>query len=319
MRSRSLLLNLYMDSKVQKPCLMVPDCSEKYKPMNDLYFFVSDLHGNGDRYEKLFAQIERKQPRAVFFGGDLLPPGLVYRENSKSAPVDFVNGFLAPSLKRLKDKMDTDYPHVFLILGNDDPRSEEKSFLIHEEKGLWHYMHMKKFSLDGFSIFGYSMVPPTPFMLKDWERYDVSRYAGPGCIHPNEGFRTIPPDDDIEFSTIRADLDKLTAGENMDRAIFLFHAPPYGSMLDRAGLDGVKVDHVAVDVHVGSIAIKDFVDKHQPLLTLHGHVHESSKLTGSWKQKTKRTVSYSAAYEGPGLALVRFTGQCFMSAERIIL
>ncbi len=287
--------------------------------MNDLYFFVSDIHGNASRYEKLFAQIERKQPRAVFLGGDLLPPGLVYKANSKAAPVDFVNGFLAPAFLTLRKKMAANFPEVFLILGNDDPRSEEQSFLFHEQEGLWKYMHMKKACLDGMHVFGYSMVPPTPFMLKDWERYDVSRYADPGCIHPTEGFRTVPPEDDIEFSTIRADLEQLCNGHDLSDSIFLFHSPPYGSKLDRAGLDGVKIDHVPVDVHVGSIAIKEFIDKCQPLLTLHGHVHESSKLTGAWKQKTKQTVSYSAAYDGPGLALVSFTRKCLMSAERIII
>jgi uncharacterized protein len=287
--------------------------------MNDTYFFVSDLHGNDMRYEKLLLQIEKAQPRAVFFGGDLLPASLKYRENSTAMAVDFVNGFLAPSFRKLLKKMGANYPDIFLILGNDDPRSQEEAFLKHEKDGLWHYMHMKKKTLDDYTVYGYSMVPPTPFLLKDWERYDVSRYVDPGCVHPTEGIRTVGPDADTEFSTIKQDLEVLAGNDDLSKAIFLFHSPPYKTALDRAGLDGVMVDHVPVDVHVGSIAIKEFIENRQPMLSLHGHIHESARITGNWKEKILKTVACSAAYEGPGLALVRFTNKCLMSAERIIL
>ena len=287
--------------------------------MNDLYFFVSDLHGHVSRYEKLFAQIGNKRPGAVFLGGDLLPASLRYRAGHKASPVDFVNGYLAPSFRALKQRLGRDYPEVFLILGNDDPRSEEVSFLQHEEEGLWHYMHMKKRKLDDFTVYGYSMVPPTPFLLKDWERYDVSVYVDPGCVHPDEGYRTVPADGDIAFSTIKRDLELLAGGDDLSDALFLFHSPPYDSDLDRAGLDGVMVDHVPVDVHVGSIAIKELILERSPLLTMHGHIHESHRITGNWKQQFPVTLACSAAYEGPGLALVEFNRKCRMSATRTIL
>lgn len=283
------------------------------------YFFVSDMHGNASRYEKLFVQVQKMTPRAVFLGGDLLPASLTYREHSRAPSVNFVNGYLAPLFHKLKTTMGSSYPEVFIILGNDDPRSEEEHFLAHEKEGLWHYMHMKKVMLDSYSVYGYSMVPPTPFLLKDWERYDVSRYVDPGCVHPTEGFRTVNTNEDIEFSTIKNDLEVLTGEDDLSRAILLFHSPPYKTALDRAGLDGVVVDHVPVDVHVGSIAIKEFIEKRQPMLTLHGHIHESSRITGSWKEKLGRTMAYSAAYEGSGLAVVKFNDKCLLSAERIIL
>ncbi len=287
--------------------------------MNDLFFFVSDLHGNAVKYEKLFSHIAAKKPRAVFFGGDLLPSGLTYKASSKALPVPFVDGFLAPSLKALKDKMRDEYPDIYIILGNDDPGSEEASFVRYDLEGLWHYMHMKKMPLDDFTVYGYAMVPPTPFLLKDWEQYDVSRYVDPGCVHPGEGYRTVKPKGDIEFSTIKQDLAVLSGEDDLSKAIFLFHSPPYKTALDRAGLDGVMVDHVPVDVHVGSIAIKEFVQSRKPMLTLHGHIHESSKITGSWKEQIGDTMAYTAAYDGPGLALVQFTSKCLKSAERFIL
>ena len=287
--------------------------------MKKQYFFVSDLHGNVSKYEKLFLQIEKDKPRAVFFGGDLLPAGLTYRAHSKAEPVNFVDGFLAPAFKTLKKNLKENYPEVFIILGNDDPRKEEERFLDREKEGLWHFMHMKKVPLDDFVVYGYAMVPPTPFLLKDWERYDVSRYVDPGCVHPTDGFRTVDPDGDVEFLTIREDLQVLAGDDDLSKAIFLFHTPPYKTMLDRAGLDGVMVDHVPVDVHVGSIAVKEFIEAREPMLTLHGHIHESSRITGQWKQKIGKTMAYSAACEGVGLTLVRFTDRCFVSAERLNL
>ena len=61
-----------------------------------------------------------------------------------------------------------------------------------------------------------------------------------------------------------------------------------------------------MDVHVGSIAIQRFVRERQPLVTLHGHVHESARLTGDWRDRLGRTHMFSAAHDGPELALVRF-------------
>jgi Icc-related predicted phosphoesterase len=67
---------------------------------------------------------------------------------------------------------------------------------------------------------------------------------------------------------------------------------------------------------VGSIAVKRFIEARQPLLTLHGHVHESARLTGSWRDRIGRTHMFSAAHDGPELALVRFDLDDLDSAER---
>ena len=91
------------------------------------------------------------------------------------------------------------------------------------------------------------------------------------------------------------------------------------SKLDRAGIDGVRIAHALLDVHVGSIAISRFIRKRQPLLTMHGHVHESARLTGSWKENIGRTVALSAAHGGPELALVRFDIRNPAEAERELI
>jgi Icc-related predicted phosphoesterase len=143
--------------------------------------------------------------------------------------------------------------------------------------------------------------------LKDWERYDVSRFVDPGCISPEAGKRSVPvPARETKYRTIADDLKELAAGGDLSRRIFLFHTPPYQTKLDRAALDGKMIDHVPLDVHIGSIAVRRFIERRQPLLALHGHVHESARLTGGWMDRIGKTVCLSAAHDGPQLALVRF-------------
>jgi len=66
------------------------------------------------------------------------------------------------------------------------------------------------------------------------------------------------------------------------------------------------IDHVPLDSSLGSIAVRRFIEARQPLLTLHGHVHESVRLSGSWRDRIGLTQCFSAAHDGADLALVRF-------------
>jgi len=273
----------------------------------DLCFFVSDLHGKIERYQKLFQAIRAEKPAAVFFGGDLLPHGAVDLFNEGQLIQDFIQEFLVVEFSRLKDALGKAYPRVFIILGNDDGRSPETEIKQGETEGLWEYAHNQKIEFGEFSVYGYAYVPPTPFTLKDWERYDVSRYVDPGCISPEEGWRTSKMDEsEVRYATIQGDLDKLVDKDDLSKAIFLFHSPPYQTCLDRAALDEKIIEHVHVDVHVGSIAVKRFIETRQPLLSLHGHIHESASITGAWREAIGDTQAISAAHNGPELALVRF-------------
>lgn len=260
------------------------------------YLFATDLHGQQARYQSLFAKIRAAEPAVLFLGGDILPNRM---EDS------FLANFLVPEFTSLKSQMRDRYPKVYLILGNDDPRIFESAVQETEAWGLWSYVHGRRISVGEYSLYGYACVPPTPFRLKDWERYDVSRYCDPGCVSPEDGVRTVPIDDnEMKWGTIESDLVRLTGSEDMDRSIFLFHSPPYDTPLDRAALDGKFVDHAPLDVHIGSIAIRRFIERRQPRLTMHGHVHESVRITGEWITKIGRTVCVSAAHDGPELALV---------------
>ena len=282
-------------------------------------FFVSDLHGHVDRYKKLFSSIEAERPAAVFIGGDILPHGLKPQglPGSGDDHVDFIHDFLAKEFGRLKEGLGDDYPRVFVILGNDDPRFQESSMLDVAAGGLWDYIHDRHVEWLDFTVYGYSFVPPTPFRLKDWERFDVSRYVDPGAIAPEEGMFSMPVADyDIKFGNIAEGLRELADERDLARSIFLFHSPPYKTNLDRAALDGKMVDHVPLDVHVGSIAIQRFIEDKQPLLTLHGHVHESTRITGQWQDRIGGTHMFNAAHQGPELSLVKFNPNRLEEAVR---
>ena len=272
-----------------------------------LCFFVSDLHGDRARYETLFAHIAAERPAAVFLGGDLLPMPMDRRWALELGRADFVADLLASGFEALSRTLGNAYPRVFLILGNDDARIEEAALRAIAARGLWRYVHAARSRLGEHPVYGYSHIPPSPFLLKDWERYDVSRFVDPGCVSPEEGRRTVPvAAHELRYGTIQKDLELLVGNDELEQAIFLFHAPPYETPLDRAALDGRRIDHVPLDVHIGSIAIERFIRARQPLLTLHGHVHEAERLTGTWRTRIGRTHVFSAAHDGPELALVRF-------------
>ncbi len=261
-------------------------------------FFVSDLHGRDERYRALFAALSKEVPSYVFLGGDLLP---------FAGQEAFIQEVLITGLRDLRERLQQHYPHVFLILGNDDPAANVPSFLEGDSLGLWHYAHNRKIAFGESSVYGYCCVPPTPFRLKDWERYDVSRYCDPGCISPEEGTRSILVEEhDCKWGTIEKDLIALAKTDDLHDAVFLFHSPPYETCLDRAALDGKFVDQVPLDLHIGSIAIRRFIETRQPRIALHGHVHEAARITGEWKTRLGRTVCMGAAHDGPELAIVRF-------------
>ena len=273
-------------------------------------FFVSDLHGRLDRYEKLFQRLVQERPTALFIGGDILPSPFASRRGGYDLPYqDFIKDFLVKKLQDIKETMKDAYPHVFAILGNDDGKIEEEKMLEAENQGIWQYCHNRCIHWNDFTIYGYTCVPPTPFRLKDWEHYDVTGYVRPGCIAPDDGksvFTVRVDEHELKTTTIEKDLKKLTGDDNLEKSIFLFHSPPHCCKLDRAALDGHRIDDIQVDVHVGSTAILRFITRRQPLITLHGHIHESTRLSGSWWETFNRTTAFNASHDGTELALIRF-------------
>jgi hypothetical protein len=69
--------------------------------------------------------------------------------------------------------------------------------------------------------------------------------------------------------------------QRMESCIFNLHCPPYNTTIDIApDLDETLKPKVSGGggvsmVHVGSVAVRQAIEKNQPLLGIHGHIHES--------------------------------------------
>ncbi len=120
----------------------------------------------------------------------------------------------------------------------------------------------KLLDLDGFSLVSMGWTNPTP-----WDTYREAPETE--LAAKIEAIASLVPD--------------------MGRAIFNFHAPPYGTGLDEApALDETlrPVHGGAVMKPVGSTAVRDAILRHQPMLSVHGHIHESRGI-----KKMKRTLA----------------------------
>jgi len=81
------------------------------------------------------------------------------------------------------------------------------------------------------------------------------------------------------------------------RAIFNFHAPPFGSNLDNAPKIGADMKYVSGGqalIPVGSHAIRDAILDYGPVLSLHGHIHEGR---GAVKLGKTLAVNPGSTYE----------------------
>ncbi|MFZ5809233.1 MAG: metallophosphoesterase family protein [Chloroflexota bacterium] len=96
-------------------------------------------------------------------------------------------------------------------------------------------------------------------------------------------------DDELLLKRIEAMISQL---KNVENSVFNLHAPPYGSGLDEAPelTKDMRLAYAGRSmVSVGSKAVLQVVEKYQPLLSLHGHIHE-----GKGTRKYRRTLCINA-------------------------
>ncbi len=83
---------------------------------------------------------------------------------------------------------------------------------------------------------------------------------------------------ELDEPVLRAKIEAMIPPNvNMQRMVFNFHCPPYGSNLDEAAMLDEHLNVVDAGrslVPVGSKAVREAIQKYQPLLSLHGHIHE---------------------------------------------
>lgn len=272
--------------------------------------FTSDLHGETLLYEEFLHLVLSFGAEAAIVGGDLLPSFAPTKRYEDMVPNQktFINRFLLPFFERMIRV--SAVRQIFLIPGNWDLGYP---YLLREPvKGLVD-LGQKRYCLDsGYEIIGYPFVPPTPFRPKDFEKMDDRDSPWPPQKNPSyirsmdqsedQSDRLIPIDPDLylrDRGTIEEDLDRLPESNNPGRTIYVMHSPPFQTKLDQ--IEGGKF--------TGSRSIRRFIERTQPLLTLHGHIHEAPEISGSYVDRIGKTLSVNPGqFTGPRMKLhaVRF-------------
>jgi uncharacterized protein len=84
---------------------------------------------------------------------------------------------------------------------------------------------------------------------------------------------------ECDEATLRQRIDELAGQvQNMERAIFNLHAPPHGTGLDEAPELNERIEPKrggTVMASAGSTAVREAILHYQPLMALHGHIHEA--------------------------------------------
>ncbi len=99
------------------------------------------------------------------------------------------------------------------------------------------------------------------------------------------GFANVTPwqsPREVPEEELRKMIDRLAEGIGDQRgSIFSIHVPPFGTELDKAPAVDEQLKYVREGMgtvkmtHVGSTAVREAIEKYQPMLGMHGHVHES--------------------------------------------
>lgn len=228
--------------------------------------FAADLHGDLAHYETLGDLVKAERPAALLLGGDLFPGA----GRKDGPPLGFVRGPFASFLTRIGIP-------TFAIVGNDDwPTAAEAMARLPD----LHLLSPSPIRFGNHVLQGYPYVTPTPFRRQDFVRRDlttdvVALVRGAYITQPI--VQEVASDYLEGLASIEEELLSLVGGE----AIWIAHCPPWGGSLDVVS-DGS---------HVGSRALLNRIKDRQPLVTLHGHIHESPSVSGAWAERHGRTIS----------------------------
>ena len=248
--------------------------------------YTSDLHGDPELYRAVGEAALRTSARAVVLGGDLCPgtPSASSIHLPRSQP-EFLLKEVSPMIENWK----RDHPalRVFAIPGNDDCQTILAALNELEQKGLVENLHQRALRLDSYTLVGLSFVPPTPFSIKDFERRDskgdsarepqISR----SVVGTPGGFREVEDFDRYleSLPSLEEELEALTL-DDPSRTVAVIHCPPFGT----------RCDVLFNGQPIGSRALRRWIERGQPLLTLHGHIHESPKMSGAFFDRIGRTL-----------------------------
>ncbi len=242
--------------------------------------YITDLHGAEWKYDRISEIAKTENIDIVLNGGDMLPlrGNLLHQDR-----------FIIEYLDDYFSQFNSERIYYITMLGNDDLQKFDEIF----QKTCDKYEYIINigntiFELNGFEFIGMNLVPDLPFALKDRARKDAKEFEfpkqfGKPVISTSNGWNKIA--DWFSYvdtlPTIEEEMNSLVRPSNMEKAIYIIHTPPCKLSLDVCH-DGRKV---------GSKAVYDFIKKNQPLLSFHGHIHESAEVSGKWYNKIGRTIS----------------------------
>ncbi len=290
-----------------------------------LVVYSSDLHGNETQYQKLVEYALQISAQSIIIGGDIAP-----KHFSTAKFIDGQRKFLKEHLPELLAPLHkkSSSIKVFLMLGNDDAAANQ-DVLEEQHHNRYIPIHGKRIPLTKeYDLVGYSYVPITPFGIKDWEKFDLSTI--PAHLHEQyderkrtnyrwNGFKTSAAGwHDFMFTpemektdSIQRDLATPLFTQKAQRTLYIIHTPP----------DQTHLDQIINGSHVGSLAVRDFIEKWQPYLTLHGHIHETVDVSGYFREDIGRTICLSSGNHNVGetVAIIKFDLSAPEKAERILL
>jgi uncharacterized protein len=265
-------------------------------------FFATDIHGSETCWRKFLNAAAFYKADMVILGGDVTGKVMIPIVSLRPGHWEVTFGGQRIQLdteaeldtikRKIRDR--GYYPAVMsgdeLDALNSEDGSVDRRFTQEMTKGLEMWLDMADAKLRGGEI---------PCILNGgnddiWEIDDIIEaspsvsfaeskvldiggfyLASMGWTNPTpwNTFREAPED------VLAGKIDAMVASiPDMSRAVFNFHAPPYGTGLDEApALDeNMRPMHGgAVMKPVGSTAVKAAIQKYQPILSVHGHIHES--------------------------------------------
>ncbi|MBU0640791.1 MAG: metallophosphoesterase [Planctomycetes bacterium] len=244
--------------------------------------YTSDLHGRSELYRQLDRLVSAEKPDLLILGGDLFRDGEL--DDPVASQVAYIEQTFVPRVRAWRGAVPG--LEVACIVGNHDWLCAETALQVHHAAGhLVLLNHQRPWQRSGVRFLGYSKTPPTPYWVKDFERLDRAGDPIPdtgGAVWDAESraARKALPEEHFDNHASLAE-DLAAAPELDDPWIFVCHAPPFDTKLDR-------LPHI--EYPIGSHAVRAFIEQRQPLCALHGHVHESPAVTGGYVEQIGRTL-----------------------------
>jgi uncharacterized protein len=227
--------------------------------------FATDLHGQRILIEKFFHNSVKEKADLIILGGDILPRAFGALEARIRIQREFLEGTLLPIIAR--HRQDNPDKTLICMFGNDDYRVNYPLFQEASRQGLFH-LPGKLIRVWDLSVLAYNFINTSPFMLKDWEKEDFESKRLEGVMTTQRA----------DFNSIYSDLEAFKGKAR--KLMLVTHAPP----------SDTKLDVIHNKAHVGSKAIRRFIEEEQPVLALSGHIHESSEISGSYQDRIGSTI-----------------------------